>query len=122
MLCYLSILLLLFQLLKQGLKLLLLLHGLFYGSLTLLLVGHGHYGQNQVYQVEGTKKNHQDKENHVGLPRGPQCLERKNQIPITKFTLKLLMSQLSPGLCNNMSPFSVTPLILIYCFVTSLLS
>lgn len=68
MLCYLSVLLLLFQLLKHCLKLLLFLLDLLYGSLTLLLVGHGHYGQNQVYQVEGTKKNHQDKEDHVWLP------------------------------------------------------
>lgn len=57
-LCYLSFLLLPFQLLKHGPKLLLLLLGLLYGSLTLLLVGHGHHRQNQVYQVEGTKENH----------------------------------------------------------------
>lgn len=56
--CYLSVLLLPFQLLKHRPKLLFLLLGLLYGSLTLLLVGHGHHGQNQVYQVEGTKENH----------------------------------------------------------------
>ncbi|KAF3860393.1 hypothetical protein F7725_000648 [Dissostichus mawsoni] len=62
------------ELIQHGLEFLLLPNSLFHGGLVLLLVSHGHHSQDQIHQVERAHKDHQHKEEHVGLPCRPQRL------------------------------------------------
>lgn len=50
------------------------LFGLSHGGLILLSICHGNHSQDQVNQVEWTKKDDNNEEDHVGFPSCSQCL------------------------------------------------